>query len=473
MPYPSSAPDKTQNSHSPSSQGLPEELLDFDTPKPIPPSTQSKSPESLGEDWSSLTKELIDTLPRVWTRGLLYFLVVFVAIVLPWAMLSKVDETGSARGRLEPEGKTLELDAPVAGTVTAIQVKEGQTVKAGQTLLELESEITSAEHQQAQAKLEGLLNRVAQLSAVQNQLEMAVRTAKLQNQSQESEQLAQLDQIRQRLSSSQKVYALEKDRLAVAQNDVQRHQYLWQKGAISKSRLEEVENVKMERQQLLEQARSDIQEATTELDKQQNALERLGRTGELAVLDSERQLQELQTQIVDLQSEIAQTEKQIQSLQFQLQQRVLRTPINGTIFQLTIENVGAVLQPGQTITQIAPQGAPLVFRAQMPSSESGFLRVGMPVKLKFDAYPFQDYGVILGHLRWISPDSQVEETTQGKVETFELEIALDSTHIHTQNKRIALTPGQTATAEVIVRQRRVIDFILDPFKKLQKGGLEL
>lgn len=109
----------------------------------------------------------------------------------------------------------------------------------------------------------------------------------------------------------------------------------------------------------------------------------------------------------------------------------------------------------------------------MPSQESGFLRVGMPVKLKFDAYPFQDYGVVAGHLRWISPDSKVVETAQGNVETFELEIALDQLYIQTQNKRVALTPGQTATAEVIVRQRRIIDFILDPFKKLQEGGLEL
>jgi len=78
----------------------------------------------------------------------------------------------------------------------------------------------------------------------------------------------------------------------------------------------------------------------------------------------------------------------------------------------------------------------------MLSSESGFLRVGQPVKLKFDAV----MEWVQGHLRWISPDSKVEETPQGKLETFELEIALDQTYIQTQNKRVALTPGQTATA---------------------------
>jgi HlyD family secretion protein len=109
----------------------------------------------------------------------------------------------------------------------------------------------------------------------------------------------------------------------------------------------------------------------------------------------------------------------------------------------------------------------------MPISESGFLRVGMPVQLKFDAYPFQDYGVIPGRVSWVSPDSKQTQTGQGQVETFELEIIPERTEIQAQNKRVALTPGQTATAEVIVRQRRVIDLILDPFKQLQSDGLKL
>ncbi|NEU78032.1 HlyD family efflux transporter periplasmic adaptor subunit [Nostoc sp. UIC 10630] len=448
----------SQNSHYPSSQ------LDL---KP-----QSKSSISLSEDWSFLTKELIDTLPRIWTRGLLYWLVIFAAIVLPWAMLSKVDETGSARGRLEPQGRTVRLDAPVTGKVVAIKVKEGETVKAGQILLELESDLTRTELQQTQSKLEGQQNRVNQLQLLKNQLTMSLRTQQLQNQAQESEQIAQLDQIQQRLNSSQQVYVLEKSRLKLANNERQRYRYLWQKGAISKSKLEEIEGAMFERQGLLEQAQSDIQQATTEIIKQQSTNQRISRTGELALLDSQKQIKELQSQVVDVLSEINQTKKQIQSLRFQVQQQTLRTPTDGTIFQLSINNPGAVVQPGQMVTQIAPQGVPLIFRAEMPSQESGFLQVGMPVKLKFDAYPFQDYGVTEGKLRWISPDSKVVETAQGKVENFELEIELPKTYIQTNDNRILLAPGQTATAEVIIRERRIIDFVLDPFKKLQKGGLE-
>lgn len=79
------------------------------------------------DDWSDITKEALDSLPQVWTRGLLYFLVIFVSIVLPWAILSKVDETGTGRGRIEPKDKTIKLDAAVSGTVSEIRVKEGDS----------------------------------------------------------------------------------------------------------------------------------------------------------------------------------------------------------------------------------------------------------------------------------------------------------------------------------------------------------
>jgi HlyD family secretion protein len=404
---------------------------------------------------------------------LLYFLVAFAGIVLPWAMLSKVDETGSARGRLEPKGKTIRLDAPVAGTVAAIQVKEGEAVKTGQSLLSLESELVMAELRQAQAKLEGQMNRLTQMDLMKNQLEMTTRTQRLQSQAQASGQLAQINQIRQQMDFNQTAAASAQELVAKDQDRVKRFQSLRNEGVVSGVQVDDAERALIESQQRLKKAHSDLQQAQSELQKQQSTYEKGLREGELTILESQKQLKDLQSQIVGLRSEIAQTKNQIKSLQFQLQQRVVRAPITGTIFQFPIQQAGAVVQPGQTIAQIAPQGTPLVLRAQMAPQQSGFLRKGMPVKLKFDAYPFQDYGVVEGRLSWVSPDSKIIETDKGKIETFELEITLDKPYIQTANKRITLTPGQTATAEVIVRQRRLIDFILDPFKKLQKGGLEL
>ncbi|HBL62350.1 MAG TPA: HlyD family secretion protein [Cyanobacteria bacterium UBA8803] len=484
---------------------------------------QVNSSELSSEDWSSLTKELIDTLPRVWTRGLLYFLVVFAGIVLPWAMLSKVDETGSARGRLEPHGQVFKVDAPVAGTVAKVLVKEGQLVTEKQPLLELESEEIKSELQQAQTRLEGQENRLAQLELMKNQLLLGVRAQQQQNQAQELEKQAQVEQARHNLQSLRNSYNLQKEeklaqveqarqnfeysqtasnladiRLTKAQREVQRYRQLREQGVVPEIKVVEQEDLAQERQRLREQAESDVQQGKLKKEEQQSSYQRmiyqaqsdiqqaklrlqeqeksyqtLIHSGKLAMLKSEEQLKELDAQVTTLKAEISQSKSQIQAWKFQLEQRVLRAPVNGTIFQLPIQRTGAVVQPSTLIAEIAPKNAALILRAQMATSESGTLSKGMAVKMKFDAYPFQDYGVVEGTLSQISPTSKITETAQGAIATFDLEIELKQTCIQTSNGCTALTPGQTATAEVIVRQRRIIDFIIDPFKKLQNGGLEL
>ena len=115
----------------------------------------------------------------------------------------------------------------------------------------------------------------------------------------------------------------------------------------------------------------------------------------------------------------------------------------------------------------------MLLRAEIPAADSGFIKLGQTVKLKFDAYPFQDYGVVEGEVSWIAPTSKIQETIQGTVKVFELEIVIDHPYINHKNGQIVLTPGQTATAEIVVRQRSVMDFILEHFQKLQNTGLEL
>jgi HlyD family secretion protein len=519
MPYPS------RNPSSALAKPEPDEETGYIPPQEVAESTELENQTAADEaqDWFFGTEELLDALPKAWTRSLLYVLVAFAAIVLPWTMLSKVDETGSARGRIEPKGATQKLDSPVGGGVTVVRVKEGETVRAGQLLLELDSDVLRTELQQVVTKLDGLQNRRESLEVLKNQLTLGVSTQQQQNQAQQlakqsqveqarqnldalkavynlnkEEKLAQVNQTQQALDSSKAAHKLASVRFQASQEKVPRYQQAYEDGVMSQDRFKDVQQSAKEEYERLVQARSDIsmaqeklkeqqstyqktihqanseiQQAELRLQEEQRSYQSLIHTGQLAQLKASEQLKELQTQINSLQSEIAQTGSQITSLKIQLQQRVVRSPINGVIFELPITKPGAVVQPGQRVAQIAPKNAGLVLKATMPNQQSGFLKVGMPVKVKFDAYPFQEYGIVPGKVNRISPDSKVTQTPQGNIESFELEIALARQYIQNGNKRIPLTPGQTATAEVIVRERRVIDFILDPFKKLQKGGLDL
>jgi len=472
-----------------------------------------------GGDLYYATEELLDALPKLWTRGVLYVLVGFVFLALPWATISKIDETGSAKGRIQPKGATRKLDTKTGGSVTAVNAKEGDTVKAGQILLEIDSDILQTELQQAQAKLSGLENQKAQLEVLKNQLSLTTSVQEQQNQSQALEKKAQIQQAKQNLDAKQSVYKLQKlekqalldqlqqqiktirdeqkfaqNRLSIDTKQLERFSRLVKDGAVSANQIDGIRKEQQESKRLyqrtlsdtkqaqlrlseetsryqatMNQLEADIEQAKLRLKEQQNSYQSLLQAAKLSILRTQEQLKETQTQIAATESQITQTQSQIKSLKLQLQQRVVRSPIDGIIFEFPVSKPGEVVQPGQRIAQVAPKNTGVMLKASMPIKDSGFLKVGMPVKVKFDAYPYQEYGIVEGKVAWVSPDSKVQQTLQGNSESFELEINLNQQYVDNGEKRVALTPGQTANAEVIIRQRRIIDFVLDPFKKLQKN----
>jgi hemolysin D len=431
------------------------------------------NPPTESQEWSSVSQELVDTLPQAWTRGLLYFLILFASIFLPWAAAAKVDETGSARGRIEPQGKSVRLDIPVGGTVTYLGVKEGQKVRAGQPLLKIESDVLRSEMQEAQARLNGLSEQRSRLEGMRNEIEISIQSQRLQSQAQQQAQLARIEQLHQQSAASQNAYDLSQERVKRDRVELKRYQRLASTGAVPQVKVTELQGLMGESRQTLNKAHGELKQAQSGIEEQRNNYDNVKRTGELSVLESEGRIKELEARMSQTQSDIAQARQQIKSFRYRLQQHTLSSPVNGTIFNLSLDHVGTVVQPGQAVASIAPKGAKFIFRANMPSQESGFIRLGQAVKLKFDAYPFQDYGVVPGKLVWISPDSKMVETSAGKLEMFELSVELEQLQQLNNRNRINLNPGQTATAEVVIRQRRVIDFIIDPFKKLQNGGLKL
>lgn len=475
------------------------------------------------QDWSFATQELLDSLPRVWTRGLLYFIVIFVSIALPWAALSKIDVTGKARGKLEPKGETADLDSPVTGTVASIKTEEGESVEKGEVLVTLKSELAKAELEQLQRKLEGQRDRLNQLKLRKSQLALAVSTQKQQNRSQALEKKAQIEQTRQKLetlklvrnlqkqerqaqlnqaretlSSSQSALTSAKISAQGSQERLKRFKKAFESDVISKDRYlrvqtqakknaEQVKKAKAEvdKAQLrveelqnnykkaLQQQESKIQKAKLQLQEQKSNYQSLKQSGKLSVLETQRQVNNLETQITALKADISQNQSRIESLQYKLKRHTIKAPRSGVVFNLAVQQQGAVLQTGSDIAEIAPKDPNLILNAEMATAESGSLKVGMPVKIKFDAYPYKDYGLGKGKVTDISPTSETQKTPQGEATVYDISVSLDKDCLPSGNRCIPLRPGNTATAEVVVRQRHIIDFVLDPFKKLQKGGFKL
>ncbi|MGB8702455.1 MAG: HlyD family efflux transporter periplasmic adaptor subunit, partial [Thermosynechococcaceae cyanobacterium] len=448
----------------------------------LPPPTFDIQPLYL--DWSAATQDNVNTLPRLWVRGLLYLMVAFAAIALPWATFSQIDEVGVAQGQLEPKGKTIRLDAPVQGTVAAIHVKEGQPVQKGQPLMELQSDIVNADLQQAQVKLEGLLNRQTQLLAVKAELENSLSAIRLQIRAQGASQQATIDKAMKQQASLEDSLSLSQGLLAKDREKVAQLKDLAAQGAIPRSQADDAERVMIQNNQQQQKTQTDIEQAQAEVQKQQREYQRILQDGELNIVDKFKQVKELQSQMSDTVSEAEQTRKLIQSLKYQQRQRILYSSTSGIIFDLPIQYPGAVVQPGQLVAQIAPATSRLVLRSQMENRETGFLKLGLPAKVKFDAYPFQDYGIINGKVSWISPTSTQlsapsssssgnSASINNTANKFELEIDLAKPYVEAQGRKIPLKAGQTATAEIVLRQRRVLDLFLEPFRKLSRDGLKL
>ena len=457
------------------SPGLLERVL---TPEvEVVPEDERLEPEALAEsDWAESTRETIDTLPRVSLRAIFYVLLFLLAAVIPWTALAKVDEVGTATGKLEPKGRIIDLDAPVNGTVTNISVREGERVKAKQQIMELDSELVDNELAQQQQKLLAQQNQLNELKLLQQQQVLSINTQKQQSQAQQYEKQALIQQAREAIETSQSAHEMAKIRYRAAREKVPRYQQAYDQGALSRDLLAEAQQQAREQQESIKQTASEIAQARSRLAEQTRGLDSLKQTNNLGMLKSQEEYKNTQAQITNIEGEIAQTQSLIMGLEYQMQQRVIYSPVTGTVFQMPVKKPGAVVQVGQMVAQVAPQDSPLVLRGRMSSRDSGLLEVGQPVKVKFDAYPFQDYGVVPGRLTWISPDSRVAQTNAPTPtppqDFYELEIELERNYVENYEGTVTLTPGQTATAEIVIRQRRLADIILTPFKSLRKGGIQ-
>ncbi|MEO1184221.1 MAG: biotin/lipoyl-binding protein, partial [Cyanobacteria bacterium J06636_27] len=286
------------------------------------------------------TEELLDGLPKLWTRGVLYALVGFVLLALPWATISKIDETGTARGRIQPKGATRKLDTKAGGSVKVVKVKEGDTVKSGQILLEFDSDILRTELQQIEAKLSGLKNQKVQLEIIKNQLLSTINIQEQQNQSQALEKAAQVEQAKQNLDVKQSAYRLQKlenlalldqvkqqiktnrdeqkfarNRLDIDNKQVERFSKLVKDGAVSANQIDRLRKEQQESRRIydrslsdakqaqlrlneqknryqatIKQLEADIEQAKLRLKEQQNSYKTLKQTSKLSVLRTQEQL---------------------------------------------------------------------------------------------------------------------------------------------------------------------------------------
>jgi len=141
-------------------------------------------------------------------------------------------------------------------------------------------------------------------------------------------------------------------------------------------------------------------------------------------------------------------------------------PVSGVVTELTSTQPGDKVQANSPLGGIAPQGTRSVVKIEIAENDRAFLREGSPVRVKFSAFPYQRYGVINGTLEYVSPATRPDPQTKQPV--YEGRVSLEHDYYQIAETRYPLRYGMTATVEIVVRERRLIDLALDPFRRV--GG---
>ena len=404
------------------------------------------------------------SLRPIYGRLLLYIVLLFVAAAIAWAWWGKVDVVAVAPFRLAPQGNLNLVQAPRNGEIEGIAVAEGDRVEKGQVLFRLRSGETLSE-----------LQALSQAQAAFQQAEYEWRVALPKKRQAMDEAIAALES---RLALTQTISEAHRDVLAGFQvegdvpSDVQAQIGL---------RQAEVEHLKMqsERQQMLFDrglaSRADVERA------------RVQYLGALAALPArlseihrqEQAVQELKHQLMEarlaLDREVAQARHAHEAAKGHLthaQRRVDRAleddvdlvlaPEAGVVTQVLV--TGQVVGKGQTLLGLAPESAPMVAEVLFLNKDVGLIAPGQPVKLKYDAFAFQDYGIKRGWLRQIAPDAVVDE---GLGLVFRGIVELEETEVRIAEGAVPLRFGMKGMAEVVTDRQPILMRLLSPLRKLR------
>jgi hemolysin D len=439
------------------------------TPTPTPPDP-SPAPARPPSDlhWSPTLQNVLDQpssrLPwRLAVAGTLFFCV-FGA----WAWFGQIQEVSTAPGKLIPKGEIYKVQPTAQAEVARVLVREGEKVKAGQMLAELDHRLATTEIEGLKESIQADRLQLQQTKGLISQTQLEIQTRQAISAAQTQSQVAAIGEVQADANTYHQLLTDLQAEMTAYQGRLDRLQPLVDEGAIAQDHLFDVEQTLRQRQQSVTQNQGDLQKTVASSAQLQAKLAQTKAEGQQGQLEAQQKLQQLNIQFSQLQSKIAATENSLKAAKTKLEYTFVYAPVSGVVTDLKVHNIGEVTRPGETFAEIMPNGASLVLSAFLPNREAGFVKEGMPVKMKFNAFPYQRYGTVSGKVLFIAPDATIDEQLGSG---YRIEVALNQSNIGGQ--KTSLKAGQTATAEVITRQRRIVDILFEPLKQMQKGGISL
>ncbi|WP_234903640.1 HlyD family secretion protein [Rhizobium rhizogenes] len=372
---------------------------------------------------------------------------VFVVVGATYLMTGTYARKETVQGYIAPTGGLAQLYATKGGIVTRVLVHEGDVVTQGQPMVELSLETTGADGQvgeklrsETQARIQSI---DTQITAAKARFDEEGRRLSARVEGLGGELASQ----EQRLESERRLQALQTD-------DAGRYAQLQIKGSGTRFELSR-------RQQQILAQESVIYELERQKEQRQGDLN--DARSQLAGLPAERD--DKLAQLQGLRSELEQSLAQLQVNRAY----VMVAPVAGRVAALQA-------QPGQTavaqspLAALVPAGSNLEANLLVPPRAAGLIQPGQEVRLRVDAFPYQRFGVVSGHVVQVSRatyrEGELLAPIAFKDPVYRVTVSLERTSIAAYGEERPLTPGMTLIGDVITDRRHFTDWVLDPLKAI-------
>ena len=455
-------------------------------------SDEEKKPAPLITALTDHSPEGIEILFSEPSRVIRAFNLLILALVVAgfvWSFIGRADVIVTASGVLGPEDEVRRVYAPVDGELIDLYIAEGLPVSEGDVLARinargaiqaatdaLEAELKLAEVEQEYREFpqrRELMQRHADSLARQ------IETAAQLHEKRITDGLAKLAQAQKaRLEEARGNLEKAGRQRAAAKRELGKLQRLFAKpggGGVSRNKVDEARDA-------YHVSETDYRLAEAKLGELEFQLSEEYAEARADLEGSDQRLTELRIEQEQAINEIRRTENRIE-LEYQSarlaaeaaarirfenidEENFLRilAPVSGVITSVTFTQPGDKIQANTPLASIAPAGASAVLKVDILGQDRGFLREGLPVKMKFNAFPYQRYGFIDGSLEYISPSTQ--KSTQSDIPVYKGHVVLDRDYFTVGEMDYPLRYGMAATAEIVIRKRRLIDMALDPLRKI-------
>lgn len=418
--------------------------------------------------------------PNPQGRRVLWSIMGLVAFLVAWALLGRLDIVAVADGKLVPATYLKIVQPSEAGIIKEILVREGEAVRSGQVLMRMDALITNADLDAITAEYTRKHLALARIEAeladkpfqpILNAPVALVREVEAQYQANRYAFEAVLAEERSRLVKAQKELAVarqHKDRLNAVLPHYRQQDIAYEKlvndGFAGTLMGSDKRRERIEKEQELVTQDHLIDSAIASIDQSQKKLKQI----------SADYLRQLHAERSEVQAQLDKLEAEQEKLQHRQALLELRASQDGVIKDLATHTIGTVVQPGTVLASLVPRDEKLKAEVWISNEDIGFVRIGQPVKLKFATYTFQKYGMGRGSVEHVSADAQSEEEARDKGEQgsglrplrYKALVTLDGKSLETAGGKYPLSVGMQTTAEILLGDRTVAEYLLSPVKKV-------